>query len=96
MSDLICRVPHISDHITTRLLGHEAFIMNLKTLKTYALNETAARIWCFIDSMSTVGDIIRKIESEFNVHNEKYTEDISEIFKRFEKENLIVFEDSHV
>ena len=70
--------------------------MNLKTLKTYALNETAARIWCFIDSMSTVGDIIRKIESEYYVHNEKYTEDVSEIFKRFEKENLIVFDDSHV
>ena len=67
MSDVIKKIPRISEDITTRILGDEAVIMNLKTVKTYSLNETAARIWSFINGSRTIHDIVQKMFEEYDV-----------------------------
>ena len=95
MSDIFHKIPGISEHITTRYLGDEAFIMNLKNVKTYSLNETAARVWYFIDGSRTVDEIVQKVIAEYDVPDNLCSNAVSEIIDRFYTEKLVMYVDPH-
>jgi len=93
MSDTLNRVPRIAENVTIRFLGDEAFVMNLNEVRTYSLNETAARVWALIDGSRTGGDIVRCITEEYDVPEETCRTAVLGILERLETENLIRFLD---
>ena len=95
MPDVIRRIPRISEHITTRFLGDEAFIMNLKSVKTYSLNETAARIWSLIDGTMTVDEITQNILTEYDIPGNLCKDAVIEMIDRFSAEKLVIFVAPH-
>lgn len=60
-------IPVVAPRITTRLIGDEAFLMNLDTRDTYVLNDTAARVWALIDGGRTAADIAAALRSKYDV-----------------------------
>jgi len=82
-------VPIIRQHITSRLIGDEAFLMNLETLDTYILNDTAARVWQCIDGSHTAGDIIRTLQSEYDVDAAACEAAVSRLLREFADAGLI-------
>jgi len=93
MSDILKRIPRIAGNITARFLGDEVFIMNLNEVRTYSLNETAARVWALIDGSRTNEDIVRCLTEEYDVPEETCRTAVLEIIERLETENLIRFLD---
>lgn len=55
----------------------------------FILNETGAFIWENIDGRSTIGEIIEKLVTEFEIEKETATEDVLSFFDRM-KEFLII------
>ena len=95
MSEFFCRIPKISDHITTRFLGDEAFIMNLKNLKTYALNTSASHIWSLIDGSATVDEILKKVIDEYDISEKECREAVTRIINYYCIEKLVVMVNPH-
>jgi hypothetical protein len=95
MSDVINKIPRISQDITTRFLGDEAVIMNLKTVKTFSLNETAAKVWSYIDGSITIDEIVQKVFAEYDVTDTACRDAVTEIIGQFSSENIIELVDPH-
>ena len=89
------QIPRVPDHITTRFLSGEAFIMNLKNLKTYSLNETAADIWSCIDGSRSIEEIFKKILSDYDISDTQCRSDVRETIEQFHTEELVIFDDPH-
>jgi len=92
MADRCKRISKISGHITTRHMGDEAFIMNLKNTKTYSLNETAAQVWSCIDGSVSIEEIGQKIIAEYDVPEDSCRTAVLEIIEQFYAEKMVVFE----
>ena len=95
MSEFFCRIPKFSDHITARFLDDEAFIMNLKNLKTYALNATATHVWSLIDGSTTVDEILQGVLVEYDISERECREAVTGIINHFCAEKLVVMVDPH-
>ncbi|MCD6308253.1 MAG: PqqD family protein [Candidatus Latescibacteria bacterium] len=93
--DRLDSTPRINEHVTTRFMNDEAFIMDLRNVKTFSLNETAARVWSFIDNENTVRDIIGSVLAEYDVPGDVGRKAVLEILDRFRAENLIIYPDLH-
>ena len=85
----------ISKHITTRFIGEEVFLMNLETLKTYYLNETAAQVWSLIGETKTFGEIVDTLIENYEVSQDGCMSDVSHIMELFLSEHLIDKLDEH-
>ncbi len=95
MDEIFPGKPSRSNHITTRFIGDEAVLMNLVTVKTYYLNETASRIWSLIDGSKTVDSIIREITEQYDVPRDECNDEVSKLLKSLCEEQLIHFIDEH-
>jgi len=93
--DRMNRIPRINEHVTTRFINDEAFIMNLRNVKTYSLNETAARVWSLIDNVNTVGDIIGRVLAEYDVPDDEGRKAVLDILDRLSAEKLIIYPGLH-
>ena len=85
----------ISHHITTRFIGEEVFLMNLETLKTYYLNETAAQVWSLIGETKTFEEILDTLMKYYEVSQDGCMSDVSHIMELFLSEHLIDKYDEH-
>ncbi len=85
----------ISHHITSRFIGGEVFLMNLETLKTYYLNETAAQVWSLIGVTKTFEEIVDTLMGNYEVSKDGCMSDVSHIMELFLSENLIDKPDEH-
>ena len=90
MNDL-SKIPAKSDHITTRFIGDEAVLMNLVTLKTYYLNETASRIWALTDGSRSIDSIIRELTEQYEVPPDECGDEVSQLLTSLREEQLINF-----
>lgn len=61
MSDKIKK----NEHIAFRVIEEEGLLVDPKDGFIYPLNTVATRIWLAIDGTNTVGNIIEKIDKEF-------------------------------
>ena len=95
MSDNYSGTYVISHHITTRFIGDEVFLMNLETLKTYYLNETAAQVWSLIGETKTFEEIVDTLVENYEISNDKCKSDVSHIMELFLSEHLIGKLDKH-
>ena len=93
LNDRDCRVPSIRENVTTRFMGDEAFVMNLNTVITYSLNETAARVWALIDGARSVEDIVCGILGEYNVPEPECRSSVVTIISDFLEEELVKLTD---
>jgi len=94
-SEQLREIPHVPDYITSRFLSGEAFIMNLKNLKTYSLNETAACIWSCIDGSRSIEEIVDKILDEYDISDTQCRTAVRETIEQFHTEELVRFDDPH-
>ena len=95
MDEIFPGKPARSNNITTRFIGDEAVLMNLVTVKTYYLNETASRIWSLIDGSRTIGSIIRELTKQYDVPRDECSDEVSQLLKSLGGEQLIHFIDEH-
>jgi len=89
MSDLYEKIPQMVDFITSRVLDDEVALMNLKTLRTYSLNSTAAAVWEKIDGKNSIDEIIKSISNDYGMEIDNCKEDILELIIDLSEEKLI-------
>lgn len=80
--------------IVSRKTGNEYVLVpvidNIADMNSvFILNETGAFIWEKIDGVNTVGEIIEKLVTEFEIEKETATEDVLSFFDRM-KDFLII------
>jgi len=73
-----------------RLLGGEAFIMNLETMNTVALNETGTFIWSRIDGSRAVAAIFEDVVAEYDVSLEEAESSTIKLIEQLANENLLI------
>jgi hypothetical protein len=93
MCDVIRKIPSIPGHVTTRNIGDEAVVMDLETLKTYTLNETARTVWGLMDGTRSVEDIVECMLADFDVAADECRESVVELVNSLAAERLVVFAD---
>jgi len=91
MSERFSGIPKISKHITTRFIGDEAFLMNIDTLNTYYLNETASRVWSLINGSTTFDEIVHELMERYDVARDECTGEVSRLLDSWSTEQLIDF-----
>jgi hypothetical protein len=87
-------IPRASVRVTCRTIGDESFLMNLDTLATYSLNETAAFVWSMIDGSHTVREIADAAIERFEVGPEECREKVALLIGEFLSESLLIIEKS--
>jgi len=83
-------IPEIRNNVTMRLLGGEAFIMNLETMNTVALNETGTFIWSRIDGSRAVAAIFEDVVAEYDVSLEEAESSTIKLIEQLANENLLI------
>ena len=83
-------IPEIRNNVTMRLLGGEAFIMNLETMNTVALNETGTFIWSRIDGSRAAAAIFEDVISEYDVSLEEAESSTIKLIEQLANENLLI------
>jgi len=67
--------------------------MNLVTLKTYYLNETASRIWALTDGSRSVDSIVYELAEQYEVSRDECGEEVLQLLSSLREEQLIHFTD---
>jgi hypothetical protein len=89
MSISVHEIPCIAEHVASRLIGGEVFLMHLVSLKTFALNETASFIWSCVDGKRTVADIIDTIAEEYEVASGECRNSVIDFFDTLASQGII-------
>lgn len=78
------------DVVVTELDGeNESVLLHLGTKKYYTLNETGVRVWQLLGEGDTIGDVIRKICTEYEVSSTSAEKSVSELIQNLMKEALL-------
>jgi hypothetical protein len=80
----------VSGRVTVRVIGDEAFIMDLDGLRTYSLNETAAFIWSRIDGVRSAADIADAALERFDITPSECRKSVRETLDSLLAEHLVV------
>jgi hypothetical protein len=89
MSEEPAPVYRVCDHITAREVDGEVFLMDLRSLYTYALNPTAAFVWSRLDGRRSLEDICRAASETYDIAPEACRGEIAELLGILEAEGLI-------
>jgi hypothetical protein len=89
MSENNAPVYRICEHITARAVDGEVFIMDLRSLRTYALNKTAAFVWSLIDGGRSRDDICRVVLDRYDVAPEAACVEVADLLATLATEQLI-------
>ena len=89
MSENDARVFRVCEHITSRMVDDEVFLMDLLSLHTYALNTTAAFVWSLLDGRRSMEDICRAAMERYDIAPETCRGEIGELLDLFIAERLI-------
>jgi predicted methyltransferase len=79
----------VSRDVISRRLGDEVILVNLKTDRVYALNQTAARFWELLASRRSIQSIERQLMREFTVEPSKLGRHISGLLSTLKAKKLI-------
>jgi hypothetical protein len=82
-------VYRVCEHITSREVDGEVFLMDLRSLHTYALNRTAAFVWSLVDGRRSREDICRAATERFEIAPDACRGEIAELLAVLEAEQLI-------
>lgn len=87
--DFLDRVYSKSDAVVFRKIGDECILVPIRRgvgdlNSIYTLNETAARIWEWIDGQTRVGEIMERLVLEYDVTTSQAEEDLAEHLEHLE------------
>ena len=89
MSDKFPGKPVIADNITTRFIDDEAVVMDLVSLKTYYLNETASLVWSHIGKATSFDGIVDELVESFDISQDECRDEVAGLLKSWASEKLI-------
>lgn len=72
-----------------RQLGDEGIIIDNDPETVHVANESAIRIWSFLDGSHSLNDIAKKLSDEFDVTKEIALSDVFELVEQLKKKELI-------
>ncbi len=76
------------DVVCTRLESGETVLLHLGTTTYFSLNETGSQIWQLMSEGSTLGEISRQLESEFDVAPERAQQSVMNLTDELVHEKL--------
>ena len=77
------------DVIVTELDSDEAVLLHLDTKMYFSLNATGVWIWRQLGNELTLGDIVTKLQNEFDVMPDKAKESVINLVEQLQQEQLI-------
>ena len=80
--------------ITHETIDGEVVIINLESGAYYSLDNTAARIWNFIDKGLSKGEIVRELERLFQGDPQEIERAVDRFFNELQQEHLIIPSDT--
>ena len=83
--------PVIAENITSRFIGDEAVIMDLISLKTYYLNETASLVWSYIGKEKSFNEIVDELVESFDISRDECRDEVTGLLESWTSEKLIQF-----
>ena len=75
----------------SRILAGEAVVLTPMNSKIHGFNETGSRIWELLEGEPTVGELVARIHSEFQVSEEEARADIEAFVEALKIRGLVVF-----
>lgn len=91
--DWLTKYPRKCEDAASRIVEHEAVIVDSGEGLARVLNETATRIWELSDGEKTVAEIAGIISLEFDVSSEQAQDDAVVFFKELEGRKMVVISD---
>jgi hypothetical protein len=82
------RVSVSKDQVSCNLEG-DVVVLDLKNSTYYELNPVAARIWELLQTPTTVGDLRRTIEDEYDVSPDRLRADITQLLGTLDQHELL-------
>ncbi len=82
-------------NVTARIVGGEAFVMHLVSLRTFSLNETSTAVWLLADGIRSAGGIITALMDEYEVGEAECRQTVLDLLDRLVEEDLLVLAGSH-
>ncbi len=83
-----------SDHQTSTEVDGESVILDLEGGVYYGLNAVGAQIWKMIQEPISVDEVVEAITADYDVDREQCLEDVVELFRELEENNLVVVQES--
>jgi Coenzyme PQQ synthesis protein D (PqqD) len=77
------------DDVVSRRLDDKVVLVNLRTNRIYALNETGARFWELLGEGLQRTEIERTLRDEFDVKPEQLTEEVDRLLADLIREGLV-------
>jgi hypothetical protein len=75
--------------VTTRPVGADMVLLDLKTGIYYKVNEVGKDMWELIDGRSSLSDIVHKLSETYDVTEETLTEDLGALLDDLIREDLV-------
>lgn len=90
MSEPFEGILRVSGNVTVRMVGVEAFLMDMGSFRTYSLNETAAFIFIQIDGAHSVEDILNAVLDRYEISPEECRRAVRSLLDTLMSEHLVV------
>ena len=79
----------VSSSVVAREVGGEMMLMDLESGTYFGLDPVGMRIWQSLEDGHTTGQLLERLEREFDVTPEQLREDVATLFQTFRDHNLI-------
>jgi hypothetical protein len=88
---LISRVKLSEDVLLQELQGN-AVLLDLKTGVFFGLDKVGTRMWTLMGETGSLAGVVETIVAEFDVTEDKCTEDVLSLVRRLEEQSLLTIE----
>jgi hypothetical protein len=79
----------ISDEVLFQELQGEAVLLELKTGVYFGLDKVGTRVWQLLGEQATLGGVVEAMMHEFDVSEERCTEDVLTLVERLKEQGLL-------
>jgi coenzyme PQQ synthesis protein D (PqqD) len=82
----------LNDDVLIQELQGDAVLLDLKTGVYFGLDRVGTRMWRLIGEHKAIPDIVNAVTEEFDVSEQKCTDDVLAFVKRLNEQGLIAIE----
>ena len=80
---------HIPDHVSFSIVGEDAFLLNTRTNKYFALEEVGARLWELLKDGQSLREGYQVILGEYEVDPAQLEQDLLELLSNLQENGLV-------
>jgi hypothetical protein len=80
---------HVNEDVLHQDLNGEAVLLNLKTGMYFGLDAVGTRVWQLVDEKKSLAEIVEVIVSEYDVPQDRCTEDVLSLVADMEQRGLV-------